>query len=88
MFKTIEKQARVICACTFLGVLICGKMTGGSLKGLIAIATVVASVEWLWMMDLVQKGRNAEWTNEKLRGETVSIAETELAAFWSPFSNW
>lgn len=86
MFRSIEKQGRVICACTFIGILIFGKMAGGSLKGLIGVAVVVASFEWLWMMDLVHKGRSGEWTNEKLRGETVSTMETDISInFVTPY---
>ena len=72
MFAELEKRAGELCIAIFLAIVILGKMFGGSLKGLIPLASCVASGIWLWMKEVVRSGREVEWSSEQTRGETVS----------------
>jgi len=72
MFEALEKQTTVLCGVVVIAIVVLGKMFGGALYGLIPLAMCVGSGMYLWMKDLVSKGRQHEWDSEKSRGETVS----------------
>ncbi|KAI1800824.1 hypothetical protein F4811DRAFT_564431 [Daldinia bambusicola] len=71
MFAVIEQRATVLCIGVFLGIIFVGKFFGGRLLGLIPLAICVASGTFLWMKDLVRRGRDIEWSSEQKRGETA-----------------
>lgn len=73
MFEAIEARANVLCAAVSLGIVLIGKMFGGSLWGLIPLAMCVTSGVYLWMKDLVKQGRDMEWLSVKKRGETAVV---------------
>lgn len=72
MFASLEKQAGGLCVGVFLAIVILGRGFGGSLKGLIPTAACIVSGVWLWMKEVIRKGREVEWSSEQSRGETVS----------------
>jgi len=74
MFASLEKRAGILCIVLFLGTVIIGRIFGGSLKGLIPLGGCLASAVWLWTKEVMRSGREMEWSSEKERGETVSIA--------------
>ncbi|KAK8171031.1 hypothetical protein BKA80DRAFT_298330 [Phyllosticta citrichinensis] len=74
-FVTIEKQAGGVCAGVVIAIVMIGKMFGGSLWGLIPLGACVASGVWLWMKEVVRRGRELEWHSERTRGQT-SVADT------------
>jgi hypothetical protein len=73
MFAAIEARANVLCIAIFFAVIFIGKAFGGRLLGLIPLAMCVSSGVFLWMKDLVQQGRNLEWSSEQKRGETAVV---------------
>ncbi|EEH45524.1 uncharacterized protein PADG_01674 [Paracoccidioides brasiliensis Pb18] len=73
MYKALERRGTVLSICIFLGIIIPGKWIGGSLKGLIPLAFCITSGVWLWIQDLIRKGRDIEWSSEQLRGETATV---------------
>lgn len=73
MFTAIEARANVLCAAIFFAIIFIGKAFGGRLLGLIPMAMCISSGVFLWMKDLVQQGRNLEWTSEQKRGETAVV---------------
>lgn len=72
MFDLIEQRATILCAGIFFAIALIGKFFGGSLLGLIPLGICVASGVFLWMKDLLQQGRNMEWSSEQKRGETAT----------------
>ena len=72
MFASLEKRAGGLCIAVFFAIVIFGKGFGGSLKGLIPTAACIVSGIWLWMKEVIRKGREVEWSSEQSRGETVS----------------
>ncbi|KAI1471913.1 uncharacterized protein F4812DRAFT_198905 [Daldinia caldariorum] len=71
MFAVIEQRATVLCIGIFFSIIFTGKFFGGRLLGLIPLAICVASGTFLWMKDLVRRGRDIEWSSEQKRGETA-----------------
>ncbi|XXG97691.1 hypothetical protein Hte_003998 [Hypoxylon texense] len=71
MFAIIEQRATVLCVGVFLTIILVGKFFGGRLLGLIPLAICVSSGIFLWMKDLVKRGRDIEWSSEQKRGETA-----------------
>ncbi|KAI2473387.1 hypothetical protein F4781DRAFT_189862 [Annulohypoxylon bovei var. microspora] len=71
MYAVIEQRATVLCAGIFFGIIFMGKFFGGRLLGLIPLAICVSSGVFLWMKDLVRRGRDIEWSSEQKRGETA-----------------
>lgn len=71
MFETLEKRATGLCIATVIGIIFVGKMFGGSLWGLIPLASIISSGTFLWMKEVIRSGREMEWSSEQLRGETV-----------------
>ncbi|KAI1388335.1 uncharacterized protein F4822DRAFT_242469 [Hypoxylon trugodes] len=71
MYVIIEQRATVLCAFVFFAIIFMGKFFGGRLLGLIPLSIVVSSGVFLWMKDLVRRGRDIEWSSEKKRGETA-----------------
>ena len=72
MFASMEKQAMGLSAGILIAIVVVGKMFGGSLKGLIPLGACIASGVWLWMKELLRRGREVEWSSEQSRGETVT----------------
>lgn len=72
-FVTIEKQAGGLCAGVVIAIVLIGKMFGGSLIGLIPLGACIASGVWLWMKEVVRRGRDLEWHSERTRGQTVRL---------------
>lgn len=70
-FVQLEKRTYMVCGGCAFAILFIGKMGGASLKTLLILTIGITSAVWLWMMDLIQKGRANEWSNERLRGESV-----------------
>lgn len=71
MFNIIEKRASIICIGIFVAIVVSGKLSGGTLKGMLMLAFCVTSAVWLWMKDVIKRGRTFEWSSEQLRGKTV-----------------
>ncbi|KAF2839541.1 hypothetical protein M501DRAFT_719156 [Patellaria atrata CBS 101060] len=71
-FKSLEKQAGVVCIGLFIAIVVLGKMFGGALKGLIPLGMCISSGVWLWMKEVVRSGREVEWDSEKTRGMTAT----------------
>ncbi|KAI1461104.1 hypothetical protein F4805DRAFT_414745 [Annulohypoxylon moriforme] len=71
MYAAIEQRATVLCAGVFFAIIFMGKFFGGRLLGLIPLAICVSSGVFLWMKDLVRRGRDIEWSSEQKRGETA-----------------
>jgi hypothetical protein len=46
-------------------------MFGGALYGLIPLAMCISSGIFLWMKEVIQSGREIEWSSEQERGEAV-----------------
>lgn len=73
MFDTIEQEAIRVCVGSFLLVVFAGRLAGGNVKPLVLTAFLLATAVWLWMEDLIQRGRDGEWSSEQLRGQTVCL---------------
>ncbi|EEQ84909.1 C2 domain-containing protein [Blastomyces dermatitidis ER-3] len=73
MYQALERRGTVLSLCIFCGIVIPGKLIGGSLKGLIPLAICITSGVWLWMQDIIRKGRDMEWSSEQRRGETATV---------------
>ena len=71
MYAALETRTSVLCTGVLIAIVVLGKMFGGALYGLIPLAMCVSSGIFLWMKELVRKGREMEWQSEKERGETV-----------------
>ncbi|KAI0181933.1 hypothetical protein GGR52DRAFT_568141 [Hypoxylon sp. FL1284] len=71
MYAVIEQRATLLCAAVFFAIIFIGKFFGGRLLGLIPLAICIASGIFLWMKDLVKRGRDIEWSSEQKRGETA-----------------
>ncbi|KAK7535639.1 hypothetical protein IWX49DRAFT_510087 [Phyllosticta citricarpa] len=71
-FVTIEKQAGGLCAGVVIAIVMIGKMFGGSLSGLVPLGACIASGVWLWMKEVVRRGRELEWHSERTRGQTAT----------------
>lgn len=73
MFAIIEQRATVLCFGVFFAIIFVGKFFGGRLLGLIPLGMCVGSGIFLWMKDLVRRGRDIEWSSEQKRGETAVV---------------
>ncbi|KAK5989033.1 Meiotically up-regulated gene protein [Cladobotryum mycophilum] len=73
MFTSLERRANVLCVGILVGIIFIGKMFGGRLIGLIPLALCVTSGVFLWVKDLIRKGRDLEWSSEQERGETATV---------------
>lgn len=73
MFAIVEQRASILCAAVFFVIIFVGKLFGGRLLGLIPLSICVASGIFLWMKDLVRRGRDIEWSSEQKRGETAVV---------------
>lgn len=71
MFKTLERRANGLCIGIFFAIVVCGKLFGGSLKGLIPLSICIASGVWFWASEVVRSGRDVEWSSEQNRGQMV-----------------
>lgn len=72
MFEALETRGNVLCAGIFFAIVFVGKFFGGRLLGLIPLAFFVASGVFLWVKDLIRRGRDLEWSSEQERGETAT----------------
>ncbi|KFA79777.1 hypothetical protein S40288_00656 [Stachybotrys chartarum IBT 40288] len=72
MFEALEMRGNVLCAGIFFAIVFVGKFFGGRLLGLIPLALFVASGVFLWVKDLIRRGRDLEWSSEQERGETAT----------------
>ncbi|KAI1639351.1 hypothetical protein F4809DRAFT_138302 [Biscogniauxia mediterranea] len=73
MFAVVEQRATILCAAVFFAIIFVGKFFGGRLLGLIPLAICISSGIFLWMKDLVRRGRDIEWSSEQRRGETAVV---------------
>ncbi|KAI0556059.1 C2 domain-containing protein [Xylaria curta] len=73
MYNVIEQRANILCGVVFFSIIFVGKFFGGRLLGLIPLAICIASGIFLWMKDLVRRGRDIEWSSEQKRGETAVV---------------
>ncbi|KAK2746588.1 hypothetical protein FQN55_005576 [Onygenales sp. PD_40] len=73
MYKALEQRGISVSLFIFFGIVIPGKLLGGSLKGLVPLAFCITSGVWLWMQDLIRRGRDHEWSSEQRRGETATV---------------
>lgn len=71
MFEQLERTAAGLCIAIMVAIIFLGRFFGGSLIGLVPLATFISSIVWLWMKEVVRSGTNMEWRSEQLRGETV-----------------
>ncbi|CAI7645598.1 unnamed protein product [Penicillium glandicola] len=72
MFDSLQKRATILCIGIPIGIIILGRMCGGSLWGLIPLAACVTSGVWLWMQEVIRSGRAVEWSSEQLRGQVAT----------------
>jgi Ca2+-dependent lipid-binding protein len=72
MFEALETRGNVLAAGIFFGIIVFGRMFGGRLLGLIPLAICVSSGVFLWIKDLIRRGRDQEWSSEQQRGETAT----------------
>ncbi|KAG7110155.1 Meiotically up-regulated gene protein like [Verticillium longisporum] len=82
MFEALEARANVMCAAIFFGIILIGKFFGGSLWGLMPLSVCIASGVYLWCRELIQQGRNVEWSSEKERGETATVNLVPESVEW------
>ncbi|KAI0532227.1 hypothetical protein GGR58DRAFT_490955 [Xylaria digitata] len=73
MYNIIEQRASILCIAVFFSIIFFGKSFGGRLLGLIPLAFCVTSGVFLWMKDLIRRGRDIEWSSEQKRGETAVV---------------
>ncbi|KAI1364973.1 hypothetical protein F5Y08DRAFT_305513 [Xylaria arbuscula] len=73
MYNVIEQRATVLCIAIFFAIIFFGKTFGGRLLGLIPLSICITSGVFLWMKDLVRRGRDIEWSSEQKRGETAVV---------------
>ncbi|KAI1439000.1 C2 domain-containing protein [Xylaria sp. CBS 124048] len=73
MYTAIEQRATALCIAVFFAITLIGNYFGGRLLGLIPLAACVSSAIYLWMKDLVRRGRDMEWSSEQKRGETAVV---------------
>lgn len=74
MFEQLEKRAMGLCIAIPAAIIFLGRFFGGSLLGLIPLAACITSGVWLWMHEVIRRGKEMEWSSEQLRGETVRKA--------------
>ena len=72
MFDALEQRGNYLCGGIFLAIIFVGRFFGGRLLGLIPLGFCIASGVWLWIKDLIRKGRDNEWASEQDRGETAT----------------
>lgn len=72
MFEALELRGNVLAAGIFFAIIFFGRMFGGKLIGLIPLAICVSSGVFLWIKDLIRRGRDQEWASEQQRGETAT----------------
>ncbi|KAM0284556.1 hypothetical protein ACHAQH_001922 [Verticillium albo-atrum] len=82
MFEALEARANVMCAAIFFGIILIGKFFGGSLWGLMPLSICITSGVYLWCRELIQQGRNVEWSSEKERGETATVNLVPESVEW------
>lgn len=85
MFDELEKRANALVAGIAIAIIIVGKAFGGSLWGLIPLAFCIASGVFLWVKEVIRSGRDHEWSNEQLRGQTVCYSLVAFSSLFSPF---
>ncbi|KAI2642251.1 C2 domain-containing protein [Xylaria nigripes] len=73
MYAIIEQRANALCIGVFVAIVCFGNVFGGRILGLIPLAFAVSSAIFLWMRDLVRRGRDIEWSSEQKRGETAVV---------------
>ncbi|RKF82781.1 Meiotically up-regulated gene 190 protein [Golovinomyces cichoracearum] len=72
LYESLEKSTNVLCVTIVMSILFFGKLVGGSLYGLIPLSLCITSGIFLWMKDLVQKGRSNQWQSECKRGQYIN----------------
>jgi hypothetical protein len=72
MFEALELRGNILAIGIFFGIIFFGRMFGGRLLGLIPLAICVSSGVFLWVKDLIRRGRDHEWSSEQQRGETAT----------------
>ncbi|KAH6682963.1 hypothetical protein B0J14DRAFT_574726 [Halenospora varia] len=72
MYETLETRTTILCVGVLIAIIVLGKMFGGALYGLIPLGMCVSSGIFLWMKELVRKGRATEWQSEEDRGEKAT----------------
>lgn len=78
MFEQLEKRAIGLCIAIPAAIIFLGRFVGGSLLGLIPLAACITSGVWLWMHEVIRRGKEMEWSSEQLRGETVRKARSVM----------
>jgi hypothetical protein len=73
MYASLEKSTLALAGGVTITIVVLGKMFGGALYGLIPLGMCVGSGIFLWMKELIRKGRELEWSSEQARGEVVSL---------------
>ena len=71
MFRELGKRAEALCVGIFATIIVLGRLVGRNFMGLILLAACVTSAVWLWMQDVIRRGRDLEWSSEQRRGEIV-----------------
>ena len=74
MYESLEQNTTVLSGGVMVAIVVLGKLFGGALYGLILLGMCVASGIYLWMKQVVLKGREHEWQSEKDRGKLVRKA--------------
>ena len=71
MFKELEKRAEALCIGIFAAIIVLGRLVGGNMMGVILLTVCITSAVWLWVQDVIRRGRDLEWSSEQRRGEIV-----------------
>lgn len=71
MFDALERRGIGLCIGIVFGILFIGRLFGTSIWALFLLGFCIASGVWLWVEEVVRSGRDMEWSNEQLRGQTV-----------------
>ncbi|KAI9155381.1 hypothetical protein HJFPF1_07963 [Paramyrothecium foliicola] len=72
MFEALEMRGNILSIGIFFAIIFFGRLFGGKLLGLIPLAICVSSGVFLWIKDLIRRGRDQEWASEQERGETAT----------------
>ncbi|KAG4437792.1 hypothetical protein IFR05_006727 [Cadophora sp. M221] len=72
MYEALETRTNILCAGLMIAIVVLGKFFGGALHRLVPLGLCISSGIYLWMKDLVKRGRAQEWSTEKTRGEMAT----------------
>lgn len=71
MFDELETRATGLSLAIVFAIIFLGAFFGGSLLGLLPLSLCIACGVFLWMREVIRRGREMEWSSEQYRGESV-----------------